>query len=114
MGLGMLTAVVNCRFLSDFGTHGPGMAGHVNALSGLGAIASPLLLLVAGGRLEPLFWNIGAVAALTIALAPAGRSLPTGPWPARPSPGPHPDPRLWPLWHYHRERADRLRGLGAR
>ncbi len=76
MGLGMLTAVVNRRFLSDFGAHGSGMVGLVNALSGLGAIASPLLFLVAGGQLGPLFWGIGAVAALTIALAPADPSPP--------------------------------------
>ena len=50
-GLGMLSAVVNRRFLGDFGARGPGMVGLVNALSGLGAIASPLLFLAVGGAL---------------------------------------------------------------
>lgn len=76
VGYGMITAVVNRRFLGEFGARGAGMVGLVNAVSGLGAIAAPLLFLLAGGRLGPLFWGIGAVAALTLALAPADHGAP--------------------------------------
>jgi fucose permease len=75
-GFGLLAAVVNRRFLSDFGVRGPGMLGIGNAISGLGAIASPLLLLLAGGQLGPIFWMTGAFAALSVALAPADPSAP--------------------------------------
>ncbi len=75
-GYGMLTAVVNRRFLGEFGARGAGMVGLVNAGSGLGAIVAPLLLLAVGGQLGPLFWAIGALAALTLALAPAEPAAP--------------------------------------
>ena len=75
-GFGMLAAVANRRFLSDFGHRGPGMLGIGNAISGLGAIASPLLFLAAGGRLGLIFWMVGALAVLTFALAPADPNAP--------------------------------------
>ncbi|HVG47978.1 MAG TPA: hypothetical protein VM899_07575 [Rubellimicrobium sp.] len=70
----MLAAVANDRILSDLGHRGPGMLGIGNAISGLGAIASPLLFQTAGGRLGLIFWMVGALAVLTFALAPADPS----------------------------------------
>lgn len=75
-GYGMLTAVVNRRFLGEFGARGPGMVGLVNAVSGFGAIIAPLLLLAANGHLGLLFWVIGAMAALTLAFVPREPATP--------------------------------------
>lgn len=81
LGFGQVMAAVNRAFLRGFGDRGPGMVGLVNAVYGLGAIASPLLFLAAGGRPPAVYAAIAVLAATALLLArpdasPAPRGLP--------------------------------------
>ncbi|NDU99556.1 hypothetical protein [Pseudoroseicyclus tamaricis] len=81
IGFGGLSVVVNRRFLTEFGPRGPGMVGLVNAVFGLGAIAAPAALLLAGGRPGPVYLGLAAIALVTLPLVrPALRrpNAPTG------------------------------------
>jgi MFS family permease len=78
LGFGIVVTVVNRRFLHDFGERGPGMLGLVNAVTGLGAIAAPLLAMAAGGP-GPVLLGLAALCVLTIPLGT--------PEPPRPSAG---------------------------
>lgn len=79
LGFGIVVTVVNRRFLHDFGPRGPGMVGLVNAVTGLGAIAAPLLVVAAGGRPGPVLLALAALCALTLPLvAPEARRAPSG------------------------------------
>ena len=74
MGFGLLSVVINRRFLSEFGTRGPGMLGFVNAVFGLGSILSPLALVAAGERLTPVYLALALVSlALIPVVQPSGR-----------------------------------------
>lgn len=67
LGFGIVVTVVNRRFLHDFGDRGPGMLGLVNAVTGLGAIAAPLLATAAGGP-GPVLLGLALLCLLTIPL----------------------------------------------
>ena len=73
-GFGLISAIVNQRFLAGFGARGPGLLGMVNAIYGLGAILSPILFVWAGGAPWIVFAGIAVTACALVALAePGGR-----------------------------------------
>jgi MFS transporter, FHS family, glucose/mannose:H+ symporter len=75
-GFGLVSAIVNRRFLSEFGERGPGMVGLVNALFGIGAILAPLLFVLAGGAPRPVFAGVAVMALLLIPVVqPSGRGM---------------------------------------
>lgn len=67
-GFGLIAAHVNRTFLQGFGDRGPSMVGLVNAISGLGLIAGPLIYVQAGRSTTILFGGIAVMAALLIPL----------------------------------------------
>ncbi|SHI86370.1 MFS transporter [Wenxinia saemankumensis] len=74
IGFGLTSAVVNRRFLSEFGERGPGMVGLVNSVFGVGAIAAPLILVGLGERLLPVYLGLAVMAAILIPVVqPSGR-----------------------------------------
>lgn len=75
-GYGLCATIYNRRYLTEFGARGPAMVGIVNAVFGIGAIASPLLL-VAVGNVPRLVFAL--VALLALAVLPAARPAPEGP-----------------------------------
>lgn len=78
-GFGLIAAHVNRAFLSGFGSRGPGMVGLVNAISGLGLIAGPLVYLWVGGNPGILFVGIAVIALSLIAVLPRGSGADGGP-----------------------------------
>lgn len=71
-GFGLIAALVNRAFLTGFGPRGPGMVGIVNAISGIGSIAAPLVFVALGGVPALLFAVIAVMAAALIPIfAPA-------------------------------------------
>jgi len=75
-GFGLTSAIVNRRFLSEFGARGPGMVGVVNAVFGAGAIVSPALFVLAQGAPGPVFAGIAVMAlALIPVVQPTGRGM---------------------------------------
>ncbi|WP_373354949.1 hypothetical protein [Pseudoroseicyclus sp. CXY001] len=66
LGYGAISVVVNRRFLTEFGARGPGMVGLVNAIYGIGAIAAPPALLLAGGRPAPVYLGLAVLALVTL------------------------------------------------
>lgn len=75
-GFGLTSAIVNRRFLGEFGPRGPGMVGVVNAIFGLGAILSPLLFVLASEAPAPVFAGIALMAlALIPVVQPTGRGM---------------------------------------
>ena len=72
-GYGMLSLVVNRRFLTEFGSRGAGMVGLVNAVFGLGAIVAPQAFLWAGETPGPVYL---ALALLFLAVVPLVRPAP--------------------------------------
>ncbi len=82
MGFGMAGAVFNRRFLAEFGGRGPGMVGLLNATFGIGAIASPILFVLAGGSPQLIFAAIAVLSALTIlVIQPSGHRAAAQPGP---------------------------------
>lgn len=83
-GFGITASHVNRAFLGGFGTRGPAMVGLVNAVSAVGLIAGPLLLVAAGGSTGLLYGGLAAGAAACLllhapredAFAGAARGLP--------------------------------------
>jgi len=83
-GHGLSSAVFNSRLLAEFGPRGPSVLGLANALFGVGAIASPLVLVGMGNDPQRvfLFIAIGALALWPFATPPrrppaeAGTGLP--------------------------------------
>ncbi len=65
-GFGIIVTVVNRRFLWEFGPKGPGMLGLVNAVTGIGAVAAPLLVLGTGGQPGVVLWGIAVLALLVL------------------------------------------------
>ena len=63
-GHGLSSAVFNSRLLAEFGPRGPSVLGLANALFGVGAIASPLLLVALGNQPGLVFWLLAAGAAV--------------------------------------------------
>ena len=75
-GYGLCATIYNRRYLTEFGARGPAMVGVVNAVFGIGAIASPLLLVAYGNSPRLVF---ALVALLALAVLPAARPAPAGP-----------------------------------
>jgi len=71
-GFGLISALINQRFLAGFGVRGPGMIGMINAIYGIGAILSPILFVWAGGAPWMVFAGIAGIAGALIALAEQG------------------------------------------
>jgi fucose permease len=67
VGYGLISAVLNRRFLTESGGDGPAMVGLLNAIFGIGAIGGPMLLLSVGGSPGLAF---GIVAVAMLALVP--------------------------------------------
>ncbi|MBI1418853.1 MAG: hypothetical protein GC146_16675 [Limimaricola sp.] len=65
-GFGLTSAIINRRFLAEFGPRGPGMVGLVNAVFGLGAIIAPWGVLLAAGQPGPAWAVLAVLAAATI------------------------------------------------
>lgn len=66
-GYGLVSAVLNRRFLTESGGNGPAMVGLLNAIFGIGAIGGPMLLLAVGGAPGLAF---GIISAAMLALVP--------------------------------------------
>jgi fucose permease len=78
-GFGLVSVIVNRRFLTEYSSRGPAMVGLVNAVFGVGAIASPYFFLWAGSNPWPVFAGIGIAALTLIALVqPSGKSMSGG------------------------------------
>lgn len=76
MGFGLMTAIVNRRFLQEFGSRGPAMVGLVNSVYGIGAVTSPILFVWAGGSPRAVFVLVAVLALALIAVVqPSGRGL---------------------------------------
>lgn len=76
MGFGLMTAIVNRRFLQEFGSRGPAMVGLVNSVYGIGAVSSPILFVWAGGSPRPVMALVSVFAFLLILLVqPSGQGL---------------------------------------
>jgi len=71
-GFGLIATHVNRSFLNGFGPRGPGMVGLVNAISGIGLIAAPLVFVWVGGNPLVLFAAIALFALALLALLPRG------------------------------------------
>ena len=79
-GFGLIATHVNRMFLTGFGPRGPGMVGLVNAVSGVGLIAGPLVFLWVGGVPALLFGGIAVFSAVLIPVFAADAAdLPDGP-----------------------------------
>ncbi|GGL66093.1 hypothetical protein [Wenxinia marina] len=81
-GFGMLSLIVNRRFLTEFGARGPGMVGLVNAVYGVGAILAPQAVVLAGERIGPVYLGLAILLAAIVPVAqpaprvPAAAGLP--------------------------------------
>jgi fucose permease len=78
-GFGLIAIQVNRDFLTGFGPRGPGMVGLVNAVSGLGLIAAPLIYVATGSLTVLLFAGIAALALAILPLAGRGAEDPAAP-----------------------------------
>lgn len=83
-GHGLSSAVFNSRILAEFGARGPSMVGLANALFGVGAIGSPLLLVAFGNDPQLVFLLLAVGAAALWPFAAPPRHPPVGPAAGRP------------------------------
>jgi FHS family glucose/mannose:H+ symporter-like MFS transporter len=97
VGLGLLTVIVNRRFLAEFGTRGPGMVGLVNAIFGIGAILSPILFVAAGGQPGPVFVGVIVLAVVLLPLVPGATGRARADAEAGPAARQGPDMRAFPI-----------------
>ncbi len=74
-GYGLVSAVLNRRFLTETGPNGPAMVGVLNAIFGIGAIAGPLLL-VAMGSDPALAFGLTGIAFLAVVPFAGGGGAP--------------------------------------
>jgi len=78
-GFGLIATHVNRSFLTGFGMRGPGMVGLVNAVSGVGLIATPLIFVWLGGNAMLMFGAIALMALTVLVLLPRGADAEPGP-----------------------------------
>ena len=65
IGYGAIAALFNARVLHAFGTQGASRIGMLNALYSLGAIIAPYGFTLMGASLQPVFWTMAGLSALT-------------------------------------------------
>jgi MFS family permease len=65
IGYGAIAALFNARVLHAFGTRGASRIGMLNALYSLGAIIAPYGFTLMGASLQPVFWTMAGLSALT-------------------------------------------------
>ncbi|MDE3026855.1 MAG: hypothetical protein KGH84_00480 [Paracoccaceae bacterium] len=75
-GYGLIAALYNRRFLTEFGVRGPSMVGVLNAIFGLGAIGAPLIMVAAGNAPRVVF---ALIALVTLAVLPFAHPAPAEP-----------------------------------
>ena len=65
IGYGVVAALFNSRVLFAFGAQGAPRIGMLNVLYSVGAIVAPYGFTLIGARLEPVFWAMAALSAVT-------------------------------------------------
>lgn len=65
IGYGAIAALFNARVLHAFGSQGASRIGMLNALYSLGAIIAPYGFTLMGASLQPVFWTMAGLAAVT-------------------------------------------------
>ena len=65
IGYGAIAALFNARVLHAFGGQGASRIGMLNALYSLGAILAPYAFTLMGASLQPVFWTMAGLSALT-------------------------------------------------